>query len=202
MRNEIVICLIFLADLFKRSPRGILNSVIAFLIASAFQRIYPYQRAAFRETEDLFSAMGNGNGGLADQFQWLLLTFDPTRPVAGCPSTIHRGLSGSTLRHVRYIIDEPRSLLHINVKDVYTSNILTFSLREYFRLPRCYLRITNPHTLTLLHRMSRNSRIKIERKFLKNSVNNKKVICTFLFKAIVIKVQKEPIIFKQSSVQE
>lgn len=138
----------FLADLFKRSPRGILNSVIPFLIASAFRRIYPYQRAAFRETEDLFSAMGNGNGGMADQFQWLLLTFDPARPVAGCPSTIHRGLSGSTLRHIRYIIDEPRSLPRINVKDVYTSNILTFPLHKYFRLDVISV-ITNPRTLTL-----------------------------------------------------
>lgn len=44
------------------SPRGILNSAIPFLIASTFQRIYPYQRTAFRGTEDLFSAVGNGNG--------------------------------------------------------------------------------------------------------------------------------------------
>lgn len=143
------ICLIFLADPFKRSPHGILNSVILFLIASAFWRIYPYQRAAFRGTEDLFSAMGNGNG-VADQFQWLFLTFDPARPVAGCPSAIHRGLSGSTLRHVRYIIDEPRSLPRINVKDVYTLNILTFPPRTIFPT-RCYLRTTNPHTRSAIY---------------------------------------------------
>lgn len=140
-------CLIFLADLLKRSERGILNSVIPFVIASAFRRIYPYQRAAFRGTEDLFSTMGNGNG-VADQFQWLSLTFDPARPVAGCPSTIRRGLSGSTPRHVRYIIDEPQSLPRINVKDVYTSNILTFPLRA-ISPTKCYLRITNPRTYTL-----------------------------------------------------
>lgn len=120
------ICLTLLANPFKRSPRGILNSAIPFLIASTFQRIYPYQRTAFRETEDLFSAVGNGNGATdRGQFQWLFLTFDPVRLVAGCPSAIRRKLSGSTLRHVQCIIDEPQSLLRINAKDVYTSNILT-----------------------------------------------------------------------------
>lgn len=60
------------------------------------------------------------------------------------PSTIHRELSGSTPRHVRYIIDEPQSLPRINVKDVYTSNILTFPIFS----TKCYLCITNPRICT------------------------------------------------------
>lgn len=99
------ICLIFLTSSIERSiersPRYILNPVISLLIASASQRIYPYQRTTFRRTEDLFSVTGNGNSA-SGEFQWLFLTFDPARPVAGCPSTIYERYPALSTTHPMY----------------------------------------------------------------------------------------------------
>jgi len=76
--------------------------------------------------------MGNGNG-VADQFQWLFLTFGPARPVAGCPSTIHTEGYPDLLHDTsdRYIIDEPRSLPQCK-RRVYV---------KYFDIPARYFRL-------------------------------------------------------------